>query len=121
MAIAKCVLPRPGIPARIREPRSVTKSGRQRRAEHLEAQRRLMVKLKSSIVFKNGKWARRVSRASRVCWRCAISSVAKSMRKSRYAHRSRSTRSINPARAARIREMQWLEEGIEIGVGGDHE
>ena len=34
------------------------------------------MKLKSSIVFRNGKCARRVSRASRVCWRCAISSAA---------------------------------------------
>jgi len=74
---------RPGLPRRIRQRPSVTKSAD--RAEPRSDRRTVdwKVKSKSSMVLRKGKLAHRESRPRRVCWRCAISSATKSARKSR--------------------------------------
>ena len=122
MAIAKCVFPRPGLPARISERPSVTKSADERRAEHLEAQRRLIGEIE--IVDRLEKGKVRAARQSREARLLPMGDLLGGEQREEIA--------IGPALAlgaldqiapdaSRIREMQPFEERVEIGVGGDHD
>jgi hypothetical protein len=80
MATARCVFPRPGLPVRMSERPSVTKSAE--RYQPMSGSRTVnwSVKLKSSTVLRKGKPAARETFRSRVCCRCATSSAKSTSR-----------------------------------------
>ena len=99
-AIARCVFPRPGLPKRMSERPSVTKSGDKN--EPMVVSRRVdwKVKSNSSMVLRNGNFAACVARRRRVPLRCATSSSIRTRRKVSYPSCSCS------ARATRSRQMR---------------
>ncbi len=101
MAMARCVLPRPGLPTRITERPSVTKSGESREPTDVSRSVDWKLKSNSSMVRRNGKCAARVAFVRRVPRRCAISSEKRTKSMCSYDHSSFSARSAIDRHARR--------------------
>ena len=122
MATARCVFPRPGLPAKISGAPVGDEVGRQRRAEDVEAHRRLV----REIEIIDGLEKRKV-RASREAREPRLLAMRDLL-----GHEQREEVAIGPGLAlgaldevapdaTRIGEVQPFEERVEVVIGRDHD
>ena len=118
MAIARCVLPRPGLPPEDQRPSFGHEVGRERRAEHVQSQRRLIGEVE--IVDRLQKRKVRAARESRQARLLPMRDLLGDQEREEIAIGPRlpfgALHEIAPD-APGIREMQSLEERIEIVIG----